>query len=512
MAKDTSAKKLAKILKDLGIKSSSGKTISEKEINTASKKSSSGGSVTNTPAVTTPAPYVPLPTSTSAGLTQAQAQANAKANLAAMSAAQQSGGSTPNNIYSQPTVDTSVQGGGISDAEIEQLRLQGYTEGSNVPGRGILMPDGTFKPATTTPTGESTMSVEQFTAKLKELGIIQTPAPETTPGLLGLIPGETDLDTKIQEGEDNLLKIKQELAKPETDEAMRARLTALFQSEIDALNAVYAQQKQEALKAGLGALGTNRASQARFGLLGSSFGTAETQGVEAANLEKVNAVDTAKNAALAPIYSTISNEMIKAKKEKQAAQQTSAEAYIENLKSQKEKKATIATNAIKAMILNKSNPTDKDFTDMAKQIGVDPVLFKQEYLAAKKEDDTETAKAEQTAAKAKQDAEKVALDMLKDNVDITKPYESGGYIWQYNPNTGSVENIGSARSVANTDTNKNNYTFAKADETALLSVGETSESIQALQDAISTYGIEAVINDAGVSDKTRKQLKSIFNL
>jgi hypothetical protein len=311
--------------------------------------------------------------------------------------------------------------------------------------------DNVASPVTTT---APEMTLEQFSTKLKELGIMQTPVADTTQtDLRGLIQGESDLDTQIAQGEADLLAIKKELAKPETDEQLRARLTALFQQEIDAFNGVYAQKKQEALTAGMGALGTNRAQQARFGLLGSSFGTAETQGVEKQNLQNVDAVETARQDAISPIYTKISDEMLKAKKEKQTAQIESVEAYIANLKSQKEKKTTIATNAVKALIASKATPTDKDFTDMAKQIGVDPALFKQEYLAAKQEEDVVIAKATKAEAKAEAEAEKLALENYKLGKDISTPVSVGGYIWEYNDTSGAMEKIERAQSVAGTGNN-----------------------------------------------------------
>lgn len=264
-------------------------------------------------------------------------------------------------------------------------------------------------------------------ARVLALSTGQPDPGATTSDILNNIPVNTAIDDKINKAEDDLLKLK-EAAANETDEDIRQRITDLFQREIDALNGLYAQQKQEATKAGLANLGTNRASQARFGLLGSSFGTAETKGIEQETVQKKESIDVANQAATAPIYNQIATEVLKARQDKRAAQAESAEAYIAYLKNQKTQKETTATNAIKSLILAKANPTDKDFKDMAKQIGVDPTLFKQEYLAAKQEEEANIAAQEKAGLKA--------------NADITKPLDVGDYTYIYNTETGTWENQG----------------------------------------------------------------------
>lgn len=59
---------------------------------------------------------------------------------------------------------------------------------------------------------------------------------------------------------------------------------------------------------------------------------------------------------------------------------------------------------------------------------------------------------------------------------------------------------------------ENQYKFGKDEQSQLLKAGETSDSIAQLQSDISKYGVETVINDAGVDKQTRKALKTIFGL
>jgi len=70
----------------------------------------------------------------------------------------------------------------LNDIEVEKLRTQGYREGDNVPGSGVLLPDGTFgKTPVTNPTSflsseNGAKTVEKGLTKLNEI------SPETAPG------------------------------------------------------------------------------------------------------------------------------------------------------------------------------------------------------------------------------------------------------------------------------------------------------------------------------------------
>jgi hypothetical protein len=352
-----------------------------------------------------------------------------------------------------PTGGTSSGGGG----SVAPAPVAAPAPITTTPGQTAVT-SPTTSPTTTT-SNVSNMTPADFVQYLVSTGTIK---PEDTaratsiatgqpdPTMMANIPGTTNLDNQIEKGEANLQALR-DAASNESDEDIRQRITDLFQREIDALNALYAQQKVDATKAGLAQLGTNRASQARFGLLGSTFGEAETASINEQTEQRKQDIDVRAQAALAPIYNQISTEILNAQKAKSTARLSSAEDYLANLRSQKEVKATIAANAIRNMLVNSAKPTDKDLDDMAKQIGVDPSTFKSDYKAAVRAEEADIEKATQAAEKAQKEAEKMALDMLKTGADISKPYESGGYLFQFNPVTGNVEQIGLARSVASTD-------------------------------------------------------------
>lgn len=311
-----------------------------------------------------------------------------------------------------------------------------YREGDVVPGQGTIMPDGTFS-------GISTPS--------PIVPITQT--TPTTTGLTGLIPGETESESqRLQRVEAERL---QGLATPESEAERRDRITRNFQGEIDALNAVYAIQRQEALQRGMGRLGTDAAIQNRRGLIGSSFGVAQTGETEQANAKDVAAVDAEKAAALSVIMGNIRKEIAQDAKDKEAAMQTSSAALIAFNKAKEDRTKLRLDNTIKNIVNHKSLITLPELekwmdTPEFKALGIDPVQFKSEYKAALETKKTELETQVATQKKEQESAKKTAMDLLKTQTDITKPFSDGGYLWQYDTATGEFKKLGEAKSVAST--------------------------------------------------------------
>ncbi len=86
----------------------------------------------------------------------------------------------------------------------------------------------------------------------------------------------------------------------------RASATAGFQSQIDALNLVYAQQKQAETLAGQGRLGQTSSIEAASGMLGSLSGKAMDDTQNTANTAAQNTVDANHASALGAVNSAIS--------------------------------------------------------------------------------------------------------------------------------------------------------------------------------------------------------------
>lgn len=265
------------------------------------------------------------------------------------------------------------------------------------------------------------------------------PSPTTaTPSSVGLssyVPQQSADQQAIDAAQKAELARLAAQATPESESERRARITSGFQSEIDALNAVYAQQKQEAIQRGMGRLGSDAAVQARRGLIGSTFGAGQTSNIESANTADVQAVEAEKARAMAGVFARIQSAVSQDAKDKQTAQATSAAANLEYLKSVPERKAKIADETIKALIAGMASPTEKDINDIAAQIGIDPAIFKKDYITAAQAKVAELQKQQQSDAQAK-------AALMKINADISKPQDVGDYTYMYNKATGEWENKG----------------------------------------------------------------------
>lgn len=304
----------------------------------------------------------------------------------------------------------------LTDQEIEQLRTEGYREGDTVPGRGVLTPDGTFRNDTT--------NISRA---------INAPTP-------------TDYDTALT-GE---IARQKGLANQSLDEnKVRRDTLRMFQTEIDAVNRIYADKLAEERLAGQGRLGSTYAIGARRGLLGSDFGTAQAEETTKYNKQLTSAIRNEQSAKIAEIMGKARKESSDEIAAKRKAIQEGATSYLDYLGKSEDRKTSKISKLVASLLAEGIDPsTEPDqIKEIAKTLGVSESDILNQYSVDKREYDIAQEESEAKKEKAKLDAEKVALDKLKIGVDISKPYESGGYLWQYNSSTGAIENIGNARSV-----------------------------------------------------------------
>jgi len=118
-----------------------------------------------------------------------------------------------------------------------------------------------------------------------------------------------------------------------------------FQSEIDAVNNVYADQLAAAKAIGAGRLGTQTAVNARRGLLGSDFGNAAYANVENANATGENAIENNKLAAIAGLQDKIYQVAQQQINTKNAARQAGVDSYLNYLNGASDRKKTNAAEA-----------------------------------------------------------------------------------------------------------------------------------------------------------------------
>lgn len=157
-----------------------------------------------------------------------------------------------------------------------------------------------------------------------------------------------------------------------------------FQDEIDALNEIYRQKRLEAEIQGQGRIGTGTAIQARRGLIGSDFGTAQKQNIQAYNQRIQDAIAAEKAQAMANIYSKARGEAEKEIQDKVKAQKEGAESYIKFLSGEAERKATRVKKVAYQMLtddIDESLMEDADWKGIADELGVSADVLKQSYQA-----------------------------------------------------------------------------------------------------------------------------------
>jgi len=153
-------------------------------------------------------------------------------------------------------------------------------------------------------------------------------------------------------------------------EAIRRKTEQQFQSEIDALNRVYAEKKRQAEVAGAGRLGEGTAIQARRGLIGSSFGAAQTAGVRDINLQIQDAMEAERLAKESSILRDVTNYAAADLAAATKAKQEGGATYLAFLRGEEGRKTQRVSTTIQNILSNEVEPTDEMYAQVAEQLGV----------------------------------------------------------------------------------------------------------------------------------------------
>lgn len=249
------------------------------------------------------------------------------------------------------------------------------------------------------------------------------PLPSATPSSLGLTYTETADEKALREAEERRLGQYPSSA-PNLEESIKSQL-ARFQSEIDALNRLYAEKRAETTARvqarGNARLGSNRALQANSGMLGQVSGQAETDQINKGNDEELrqelSAVDLEKQQAMNAITGLASNLGVEEYKAKIAAYSQGLDATIENIKKRTERKQANTLNIVQRALaagIDLSNSTEAQ--KIADSLGVTVDSLKQAYNDAK-------AQAEQASLKENIAGQDFALKQ-----NLTSPYYTIGNV------------------------------------------------------------------------------------
>lgn len=238
----------------------------------------------------------------------------------------------------------------------------------------------------------------------------------------GIIPGETPEEKELRLAQEARLA---EMQTEKPDEAkIRADALSALQSEIDALDRLYAQKRaditREYTQKGVRRVGSQRALLAGAGMIGQVSGEAQKADLESANLAELTAAQNVVDVELQDRKAALLKEARTSAKEdydkKLKAYSEGADAKIENIKTRITRKSSAIDKAVKNALLNGIDLSAKDSSyleGLAKamseadyKVSANEIL--NVYTTEKKAYDAEQAKA--TAAKTKSDLEAKKLE------------------------------------------------------------------------------------------------------
>lgn len=213
----------------------------------------------------------------------------------------------------------------------------------------------------------------------------------------------------------------------------KSKALAEMQAQIDSTNALYANKLAESKRLGGNLLGQTGAIQARRGLLGSDFGTAQTQDVVQKNQAVYDSVEQERLAAINDIMSKAEQASTTRFAEARAAAEGGLKARIEYLKGKQEQAKSGATEAANLLVskgldISKVSPAELD--QIASGYGtskkaIEAAMASLAYASTQEEN------------KRKQDIEDA---LAKKGIETISEGTSG---YRYNPSTGKYELVAS---------------------------------------------------------------------
>lgn len=199
-----------------------------------------------------------------------------------------------------------------------------------------------------------------------------------------------------------------------------------YQAQIDATNAMFADQLNSARIQGQGRIESRQFAQGRAGQIGSGTGEAGVNAVQDANRQIERSIQAEQAAAIQAILTQTRNEAAEILKANTEAKKQGAKGLLEFLNvTQPAKKAKITSNAVSALIkkgVDISNMTPEEIKSYTDGIGISENDFRAAYSA-------ELA-AQQ---KAKNEADKAAADLAKTQADIAKTQAETGQVGKMTP-------------------------------------------------------------------------------
>lgn len=195
-----------------------------------------------------------------------------------------------------------------------------------------------------------------------------------------LLPNETPEEKAARlerERQGNLFK--QDANSVVDEESIRQATLKRFQAEIDSLNQIYADKLREEKIRGQGRLGTDAAIQSRRGMLGSTFGSAQTDRVEDANKAAEDVVNEEKAYAISQVMAKVRKDVSDEVEAKRQARREGADKYLAFLEGQAERSKKRIEDTITNLLSIDGEVDDKTYEDLAEALGTTPENLKRLY-------------------------------------------------------------------------------------------------------------------------------------
>lgn len=252
-------------------------------------------------------------------------------------------------------------------------QVQAYTNPAPVAGPAPIIGDGTPPPA------------ELY--NLAGIGKPNNSITGTTDASGRATMNQLYNGTGLEGAYDAYGRMLQETQQPVDEAAIRDATMKRFQAQIDANNQYYAEVKRERLAKeavnAAGRVGSNTAIQAKRGLIGSDFGTGQSDRINQYNDEVAGSiaqsVDAERNQMLQALLGQVRDASTKEYEDKVAARTKGAQDYIEFLKGAATRKEERANAAVANLVALGEEPDESTYKALAEQLGIDVASIKARF-------------------------------------------------------------------------------------------------------------------------------------
>lgn len=227
---------------------------------------------------------------------------------------------------------------------------------------------------------------------------------------------------------------------PIDEAAIRSQKEAEMQAQIDAINKVYADKLNQSRIQGQGRTGTNVAQQARGGLLGSDFGTAQQNQIQDVNTQSNNLVEAERLSLVNALLADAQNNAAAEIANKRSAVEAGGKALLEYYAWAEERKSTKTKGAAQKLLALGKLPTDVTDAEL-KQMGLSRQDLTIEYTTAKQAQEAAQAQAQAEQqktslenAKTQAEIDQIKWAIQKAQAEGSKYYEVGNKIYEMGTN------------------------------------------------------------------------------